>query len=67
MMRFEDLPIGAQELLSGLKKASMTIENDVNDALRDASHLNDFIDKAGKYLVYLADEAIDWKEKIESL
>ena len=27
-MRFEDLPIGAQELLSGLKKASMTIEND---------------------------------------
>ena len=56
MMRFEDLPIGAQELLSGLKKASMTIENDVNDALRDASHL-----------VYLADEAIDWKEKIESL
>jgi hypothetical protein len=45
-MKFENLPQKLQELLSDLKHASSTIENDIRDALEDAENDEDFASKA---------------------
>lgn len=58
-MEFEDFSEEQQEYLAGIiKHNSMTIGNDVNDAIGNAKSVDEFKSLAGDYLVTLAFESL---------
>jgi len=66
-MNFDDLPNDWQQWIISLKHNSSTIQNDINDALKDAEDLKDLQDRASCALEALQSEVMAVEDELFKL